>query len=100
MQKKRKTAKASCGHLLQLNTHRALPVYPVSKAQNHGKRWKTSYKKRQDQYNPNSLNLKNHGHRNIAPISLQLRSYKKHHRLTSSELLSNYRLALALGWAE
>ena len=33
-------------------------------------------KKRAPQYNSNSLNCKNQEHRNIAPISLQLRSYK------------------------
>ena len=55
-------------------------------------------KKTAPQYNSNSLNCKNEEHRNIALLSLQLRSYNKttihkHNRLTSEELLWN-------GWRE
>ena len=35
-------------------------------------------KKTAPQYNSNSLNCKNQEHRNIATLSLQLRSYKNH----------------------
>ena len=52
-------------------------------------------KKTAPQYNSNSLNCKNQEHRNIASLSLQLRSYKQTNMLPYEQLLDvNYERAI------
>ena len=63
---------------MKLNARWALPVYPVLKDQSHWKMCEHILKKTQ-RTNTNQILwiVKNQEHRNIATLSLQLRSYKK-----------------------
>ena len=63
---------------MQLYARWALPVYPDLKAQSQEKGVKTSYKNKKKDRAPiqsNSWIVKNQVHHNIAPLSIQLRSY-------------------------